>query len=218
MSIFTLLKLLLYCYIQYIKYNYSLLTRIHKAVKDNVEIVDVDGSYLYKKVQQLEPTCMGIAPLDLPTSPPISGWEIISQSNVVHISQKMPCITNGLVYTYLSQRTSNDNGESTFLELTRGYTHWKPGCIHAISINIKHPIYCHIQSTMKPSMKPDSYQVWIMLQRDDLGYATVKCATCQCAAGYVLYFHISKISHISIFLGNQPAVLMCQHYFMHSLP
>ena len=52
---------------------------------------------------------------------------------------------------------------------------------------------------MKPSMKPGSYQVWIMLQRDDLGYATVKCATCQCAAGYVLYFHINKISHIYIF-------------------
>ena len=52
---------------------------------------------------------------------------------------------------------------------------------------------------MKPSMKPGSYQVWIMLQRDDLGYATVKHATCQCAAGYVLYFHINKISYICIF-------------------
>ena len=142
---------------------------------------------------------MSIAPLDLPTSPPVSGWETTSESNVAHISQKMPCITNGLVYIRLSQQASNDNGESTFGASTRGYTHWKFGRIHTISINIKHPIYCHIQSTMKPSMKPCSYQVWIMLQHDDLGYATVKCATCQCAAGYVLYFHINKISHIYIF-------------------
>ena len=62
-----------------------MLNRIRKAVKDNVEIVDVDGSYLYKKVQQLEATGMNIAPLDLPTSPPISGWETISESNVAHI-------------------------------------------------------------------------------------------------------------------------------------
>ena len=71
---------------------------------------------------------------------------------------------------------------------------------------------------MKPSMKRGSYQVWITLQYDDLGYATVNCATCQCAAGYVLYFQFNKISHIYIFLGNQLAMLMCQHYFMHSLP
>ena len=52
---------------------------------------------------------------------------------------------------------------------------------------------------MKPSMKRVSYQVWITLQHDDLGYATVKCATCQCAAGYVLYFHINKLSHTYFF-------------------
>ena len=114
MSLLTLFKKIYTIYI----YNCSLLNRIRKAVKDDVEIVDVDGSYLYKKVQQLEATGMSIAPLDLPTSPPISGWETISESNVAHISQKMPCITNGLVYTYLSQQTSNDSGESTFRALT----------------------------------------------------------------------------------------------------
>ena len=77
-----------------------MLNSIRKAVKDNVETVDVDGSYLYKKVQQLEATGLSIAPLDLPTSPPNFGWETISESNVAHISQKMPCITNGLLCTH----------------------------------------------------------------------------------------------------------------------
>ena len=79
MSLLTLFKKIIYNI-----YNYSLLNRICKAVKDNVEIVDVDGSYLYKKVQQLEATGMSIAPLYLLTSPPISGWETISESNVAH--------------------------------------------------------------------------------------------------------------------------------------
>lgn len=126
---------------------------------------------------------------DLPSSP-ISGWENITDTNVTHMSQTIPCITNGLVYTYLAQHTSNDKGESTFRALTRGYTHWKSGRIHTISVNTQHPLFCHVKSTMKPSMKPGSYQVWIMLQGDDLGYATVLLATCQCAAGYALYFYI----------------------------
>ena len=40
----------------------------------------------------------------------------------------------------------------------------------------------YVQSTIKPSLKPGSYQVWIMLKSNDLGYASVNCATCQCAA------------------------------------
>lgn len=138
---------------------------------------------MYKKAQRLKGSGLNAAPLELPSSPPISGWDVISETNVAQISQRMPCITNGLVYTYLAQQTSHDSGESTFRALTRGYTHWKSGRIHTMSVNIRHPTYCHVQSVMKPSMKPGSYQVWIMLQRDDLGYASVLCATCQCAAG-----------------------------------
>ena len=148
---------------------------------------------MYKKVQRLEKSGTSTAPLNLPLSPPISGWETVSETNVTQISQKMPCITNGLVYTYLAQQTCNNNGESTFRSLTRGYTHWKSGCIHTILVNVRHPNHCHVQSVMKPG----SYQVWIMLQRDDLGYATVLRATCQCAAGYALYFHINTILLLS---------------------
>ena len=75
--------------------------RVRNAIKDNVEIVDVDGSYLYRKIKRLETTGMNIAPPNHPTSLPISGWETISETNAAHLSQKMPCITNGLVYTYL---------------------------------------------------------------------------------------------------------------------
>ena len=35
-------------------------------------------------------------------------------------------------------------------------------------------------------MKSDSYHIWIMLGENDLGYAHVLRATCECAVGYVL--------------------------------
>ena len=38
---------------------------------------------------------------------------------------------------------------------------------------------------MKPSMKSGTYNVWLMLQQNDLGYATVLHATCECPAGLV---------------------------------
>ena len=66
---------------------------------------------------------MSIATLDLPSSPPISGWEIVSKANAAEISQKVPRVTNGTVYTYHAQQTTQASGQSTFRALTRGYAH-----------------------------------------------------------------------------------------------
>ena len=38
---------------------------------------------------------------------------------------------------------------------------------------------------MKPSMKPGTYNIWLMLRQNDMGYATVLRATCECPAGLV---------------------------------
>ena len=62
-----------------------------------VAIVDVDGSYLYKIRQRLEKRGMSTAALEFPSSPPVSGWETVCETNAAEISQKLPCVTNGTV-------------------------------------------------------------------------------------------------------------------------
>ncbi len=55
-------------------------------------MVDVDGSYLYRKQQLLVQTGAQVpTPLVCP-SPPLSGWEVVSESNVGTIS---PVLTSG---------------------------------------------------------------------------------------------------------------------------
>ena len=50
-----------------------LLYRIHKAVADKAVVVDVDGSFLYKKCKRLEKRGRSRPDLDLSASPPLSG-------------------------------------------------------------------------------------------------------------------------------------------------
>ena len=93
-----------------------LLYRIHKAVVDKA---DVDGSYLYKKYQQ----CGRSRPdLDLSPSPPLSGWETVSETNAAMLlSKKLPYVTNGTVYTYLALPTGQSNRQNAFRASNQGY-------------------------------------------------------------------------------------------------
>ena len=50
------------------------------------------------------------------------------------------------------------------------------------TININHPLYCHVRCTIKPSMKSGVYRVYMLLQRDG-ELAAIYSATCECAAG-----------------------------------
>ena len=57
---------------------------LHYRIHDKAIIVDIDGSYLnnyLQKVQRLERSGMPTTTLNLPSSPPISGWEMISETN-----------------------------------------------------------------------------------------------------------------------------------------
>jgi len=56
--------------------------------------VDVDGSYLYRKHKAVVNAGMRAAPLPLP-SPPLTGWESVSQETVAEISKKVPYVTSG---------------------------------------------------------------------------------------------------------------------------
>ena len=51
-----------------------------------------------------------------------------------------------------------------------------------MEVNTCNPYFCHIRSSMRPSMKPGLYKVYILLQRRD-GSTSIEAATCECAAG-----------------------------------
>ena len=61
-------------------------------------------------------------------------------------------------------------------------------------MNTAHPLYCHIRAMLTPSMKPGSYKVFLLLQRE-VNVASVHSATCECAAGKPFYlWHIKTFS------------------------
>ena len=53
--------------------------RVHEAVRTNLPIIDVDGSYLYRKQIRLGSASDGTQ-IPLPT-PPLSGWESVKAYN-----------------------------------------------------------------------------------------------------------------------------------------
>ena len=85
-----------HCFINYVFRVY----RIHQAIKNNVAIVDVDGSHLHKKCMRLEAPGLMLAPMDPPPAP-LCGWETVIEANASTMAQKLPCVTEGKVYNYI---------------------------------------------------------------------------------------------------------------------
>lgn len=71
--------------------------RIHNAIAEKLPIIDVDGSYLYRKQQALLHSGVQVAPLPPPT-PPLAGWEVVTDSNVDTVSASIPPITSGKLH------------------------------------------------------------------------------------------------------------------------
>ena len=68
--------------------------KVRDAVKDKVAVIDVDGSYLDRKHEQLRQAGVKVAPLG-PPSLPLSGWITINEeTNYKDESQKIPRYTN----------------------------------------------------------------------------------------------------------------------------
>ena len=63
---------------------------------EELPIVNVDGSYLFRKQQSLCQPGPSVVPP--PPSPPLSGWEPVTEANVGTISQKVPRVTSGLCF------------------------------------------------------------------------------------------------------------------------
>ena len=98
------------------------------------------------------------------------------------MAQKLPCVTVGMVYSYLDSHTGRERGEGTFRALCRGYNHLALSRVERIEVNCENLLYCHVQSVMKPLTRQGSYRILLMLRYND-PYATMNHVTCECAAG-----------------------------------
>ena len=87
-----------------------------------------------------------------------------------------------MVYTYLAGAVGHSRSQGAFRALSRGYIHWASGRLNVMDVHTQHPEFCHVRSTMTPSMKTGTYQVYILLGRNG-GATSVVSATCECAAG-----------------------------------
>ena len=63
--------------------------RIKEAQKSSLKIVDVDGSYLYRKYQRLLTEGKSVCSPGLP-SKPLSGWEQVNEDNHAIMAKKLP--------------------------------------------------------------------------------------------------------------------------------
>lgn len=68
--------------------------RLREAMKEQHQVIDVDGSYLQRKHQQLTQRGEKLAPLGLPPCPPF-GWKTVSERNYCDISKEIPKVTQG---------------------------------------------------------------------------------------------------------------------------
>ena len=161
----------------------------------------MDGSCLYKKRQQ-----QGVgSSSDRDTIPdiPLSGWETVVASNYGDMSKKIPTVTHGkctqhnvtegrsmnilltlgLMYSYLAEGVGRRDSSGAFRSLKQGFKHWASGRLSYLEVNTCHPLFCHVRSKMTPSMKQGVYTVYILLGSES-GLATIKAASCECAAEY----------------------------------
>jgi hypothetical protein len=67
---------------------------VKKVNEDGTEIVDVDGSYVYRKYKSLADAGKNVS---LPTTPPppISGWITMSSANYQALTSSIPPVTHG---------------------------------------------------------------------------------------------------------------------------
>lgn len=62
------------------------------------------------KAKRLEDSVQMVALLDSPPAP-ISGWETVTEVNAHFMAKKIPRVTTGTVYTYLSAHVSQGSGD-----------------------------------------------------------------------------------------------------------
>ena len=68
--------------------------RVQEVMAEGLPIVDVDGSYLYRKQQTLLRRGAVLLPLPLP-APPLAGWVLVTDSSVDSVAVSIPNATSG---------------------------------------------------------------------------------------------------------------------------
>ena len=144
--------------------------------------VDIDGSYLVHKHQKLQQEAGNQLMTEI-----LKRLQENAKTDIRYLYQ---CTYNayltyqhaGILYSYLAEGVGRSGGEGVFRALARGYVHWASGRMKKLEINIQNPSFCHVQCTMKPSMKSGTCKVYVPLERDGT-FGQVKSATCECAAG-----------------------------------
>lgn len=67
---------------------------IRDAKKNKVAVIDVDGSYLSRKHQQLQSEGVNVARLGIPAVP-LLGWQSCNENNYHIVAQSMPKVMPG---------------------------------------------------------------------------------------------------------------------------
>ena len=142
-------------------------------------VVDVDGGCLSRKWHRLSQDGLALNPLPIPDRP-LTGWDPETLSQV---ASRIPKISHGTLYQYLSAGVGQEQESKTFRALYRGYNHWASGRVDKIEVNTQNLYYCFVKCVVTPSMKPGSYKVYLLLSRGSDGYGDIRTASCQCAAG-----------------------------------
>ena len=82
-------------------YNTFFMYRVIQAKQEGTPVVDVDGSYLYRKYKLLSEAGEHVSQPQ-PPSPPPPGWKVVNESTYKDIAPSIPIVTigNDTLYKY----------------------------------------------------------------------------------------------------------------------
>ena len=80
--------------LQVILYIYTFFFRVKQAHQEGTSVVDVDGSYLYRKYKALVESGEQVV---LPSVPAIAGWVSVTEVNYQNVAPSMPSVTSGML-------------------------------------------------------------------------------------------------------------------------
>ena len=72
---------------------------MNQAEEEDTAIVDVDGSYLYRKYVSLTEAGEEVSIPAFP-SPPLAGWKSVTEDTYQTIAPSIPPVTSGMMLTF----------------------------------------------------------------------------------------------------------------------
>ena len=72
------------------------ISRINQAEEEGISVVDVDGSYIYRKYQCLVESGENVTQPNHPGPPP-SGWKVVNKNTYKDLIPSIPLVTTGTI-------------------------------------------------------------------------------------------------------------------------